>query len=490
VNIAPTLPSEGKQPQMGTDKHRGGKSLFSHPSRKATHESEEVGRRLPPSRLGANSVVQLGLTGDSRTFRSRQCCCLFVSRSTGGSAGAFALPFASIAARLWLIGALLLTACSPSSPKNALTSRFFDHAEVIGSRGAGAGQFNKPRSLAVDTADNVYVVDLTGRIQKFAPDGHYLFGWQMPETTKGKAKGMITDPDGGVIVVEPHYTRANHFDPTGKVLAQWGVNGTNAGQLAFPRSIGVGAKGDLFISEYSYIERIQHFGPRGTNFIAEWGKPGEGPGEFNRVEGLGIAPNGDVYAADSCNHRVQVFKADGTFVRQFGHAGNGVGELSYPYDVRIDPAGNVFVCEFGNSRIQVFDQTGKSIEIIGGPGGAPGQFTNPWSICLDSKGNLYVADSQNHRVQKLVRKGGSVAGRAKAPAEPPGGSADNRRASLATPARSGVASESGRENLFAPRRLGGSLRPTASMESDRPPASTCLTLRPPDQQPASHQGKG
>jgi DNA-binding beta-propeller fold protein YncE len=300
---------------------------------------------------------------------------------------------------------ILLSACSPSTPKSALTSRFFDHAEVIGSRGAGAGQFNKPRSLAVDTADNVYVVDLTGRIQKFAPDGHYLLGWQMPETTKGKAKGMITDPDGGVIVVEPHYTRVNHFDPTGQVLAQWGNNGTNAGQLAFPRSIAVGAKGDLFISEYSYIERIQHFGPRGTNFIGEWGKPGEGPGEFNRVEGMGVAPNGDVYAADSCNHRIQVFTQDGTFVRQFGHAGNGVGELSYPYDVRIDPAGNVFVCEFGNSRIQVFDPTGKSIEIIGGPGGGPGQFTNPWSICLDSKGNLYVADSQNHRVQKLVRKG-------------------------------------------------------------------------------------
>jgi streptogramin lyase len=297
-----------------------------------------------------------------------------------------------------------LTACSPSTPAGHLNSRFFDHAEVIGSRGAGAGQFNKPRSVAVDLEDNVYAVDLTGRIQKFAPDGHYLLGWQMPETTKGKAKGMISDPDGGVIVVEPHYTRVNHFDPTGKVLAQWGVNGTNAGQLAFPRSIAVGPKGDLFISEYSYVERIQHFGPRGTNFLGEWGKPGDGPGEFNRVEGIGVAPNGEVYAADSCNHRIQVFTPDGKFVRQFGHAGNGVGEMSYPYDVRIDPAGNVFVCEFGNSRIQVFDQSGKSIEIIGGPGGAPGQFTNPWSICLDSKGNLYVADSQNHRLQKLVRR--------------------------------------------------------------------------------------
>ena len=284
-----------------------------------------------------------------------------------------------------------------------MDSGIFDRAEIIGSRGAGAGQFNKPRSVAVDRDDNLYVVDITGRVQKFSPDGRYLLAWVMPQTEIGKAKGMFTDPAGGVIVVEPHYTRVNHYDPQGHVLSQWGVSGTNAGLLAFPRSIAVGPQGDLFVSEYAYVERIQHFGPGGTNFLGAWGKPGEGEGEFNRAEGIGLSPDGLLYVADSCNHRVQVFTTDGKFVRQFGKAGNGPGELSYPYDVRIDAAGNVFVCEFGNSRIQVFDREGRTVEIIGGPGGAPGQFSNPWSICLDSQGNLYVADSQNHRVQKLVR---------------------------------------------------------------------------------------
>ena len=40
-----------------------------------------------------------------------------------------------------------------------------------GHAGAGAGEFNKPRSIAIDRNDNLYVADMTGRVQKFSPDG-------------------------------------------------------------------------------------------------------------------------------------------------------------------------------------------------------------------------------------------------------------------------------------------------------------------------------
>ncbi|MGI8964464.1 MAG: NHL repeat-containing protein, partial [Limisphaerales bacterium] len=114
--------------------------------------------------------------------------------------------------------------------------------------------------------------------------------------------------------------------------------------------------------------------------------------------------NDQIFVADSCNHRIQIFSADGKFVRAFGKAGTGLGELSYPYDVRIDRAGERFVCEFGNSRIQIFDANNQPVEILGKAGSAPGEFGNPWSIAFDSKENLYVADSQNHRVQKYIRR--------------------------------------------------------------------------------------
>jgi ABC-type Fe3+ transport system permease subunit/DNA-binding beta-propeller fold protein YncE len=295
--------------------------------------------------------------------------------------------------------------CSESSANtDHLHSKLFAAVQVIGSRGTGAGQFNKPRSVAVDRNDNLYVVDLTGRVQKFSPDGQYLLAWQMPQTDKGKPKGMVKDADGNVIVVEPHYSRVNHFDPNGKLLAQWGENGTNESKLQVPRSVAVNSKGEIYISEYGLVERIQRFSHHGTRFIQAFGNPGTAPGELNRAEGLGIGPDDSLFVADSCNHRIQVFSADGKFLESFGHAGTGSGELSYPYDVRVDRDGNRYVCEFGNSRIQIFDAQNRPLEILGGAGMEPGQLNNPWAIALDSHGNLYVADSANHRVQKFIRR--------------------------------------------------------------------------------------
>lgn len=303
----------------------------------------------------------------------------------------------------------LVTSCARKSPDAApLQSRFFSEVRIIGARGTAPGQFNKPRSVALDDKDNLFVVDMTGRVQKFSPEGAFLLSWQMPQTDKGKPKGMCRGAQGEIVVLEPHYSRVNYFTPGGRLLSQWGQSGTNAGQLSLPRAVAEDAHGRIFVSEYGLTERVQCFSKDGAQLLSVLGKPGSDEGEFNRVEGLGLDAAGNLYAADSCNHRIQVFSAEGKWLRSYGKPGTGAGELSYPYDVRVDASGLQFVCEFGNSRIQVFDAQDKSVEIIGGPGSAPGQFSNPWSIALDSRGNLYVADANNHRVQKFVRKQSSA----------------------------------------------------------------------------------
>jgi DNA-binding beta-propeller fold protein YncE len=337
-----------------------------------------------------------------------------------------------------LISAVLLAAaclwfgCSPpsSSTEAPVQSQIFSHVRIIGTRGVGVGQLNKPRSVAVDRQDNLYVVDMTGRVQKFSSNGVFLLSWQMPQTDLGKPKGMCRDGDGNIIVLEPHYSRLNHFSTAGKLLLQWGEHGTNSGQFSLPRAVVVNSKNEIFVSEYQGIERVQKFrsadassspvgsiagsptklpaererGVRAPTWVASFGQAGNGPGQFNRAEGLCVDAQDRLYVADSCNHRIQVLSSDGKFLRAYGKPGNGLGEFSYPYDICVDKEGRQYVCEFGNSRIQVFDANDRPIEIIGGPGAEPGRFSNPWSLALDSAGNLYVADSQNHRVQKFLRK--------------------------------------------------------------------------------------
>jgi ABC-type Fe3+ transport system permease subunit/DNA-binding beta-propeller fold protein YncE len=295
--------------------------------------------------------------------------------------------------------------CGGTRDKHArIESQLFSGVQVIGVRGTGPGAFNKPRSLAVDSQDNLYVADMTGRVQKFSPEGEFLLAWEMPQTDLGKPKGMDRDGAGRIVVVEPHYARVNHFDGSGKPLLQWGTQGTNSGELAFPRAVAVTSKGELWLSEYSKVERVQRFSADGGRLLGSVGRPGDRPGEFARAEGIGVDARDQLFVADSCNHRIQVFDAAGRFLRSHGRAGQGMGELSYPYDVRIDAAGRQYVCEFGNSRVQVFDEQDRPIEVLGGPGSEVGRLSNPWAIALDSQGNLYVADSMNHRVQKFIRR--------------------------------------------------------------------------------------
>ena len=345
------------------------------------------------------SVSPATNSGARRTSGRRDACPTVASESTVRRR--LARPVFGLAALLWTF-----TSCGPATSPNeaAVESRLFNRVRVIGTRGAGLGEFNKPRSVAVDSQDNLYVVDMTGRVQKFSSEGTFLSFWQMPQTDKGKPKGMCRDEKGDIVVLEPHYSRVNHFTPGGKLVAQWGAPGTNSGELAFPRSVVMNSRGDVFVSEYGLTERVQQFTARGGKLIRVLGRGGTGDGEFNRAEGLGIDLQDRLYVADSCNHRIQIFSPEGKFLSAYGKAGTGRGEMSYPYDVKVDAQGLQFVCEFGNSRIQIFDRNHQPVEILGGPGVAPGQFNNPWGMALDSKGSLYVADAMNHRVQKFIRR--------------------------------------------------------------------------------------
>ncbi len=322
----------------------------------------------------------------------------FIAKLRPGRVALFAL----------LPAAAVLTSCGKSELP---ASKLFSGVQVIGTRGVGVGEFNKPRSLAVDHDDNLYVVDMTGRVQKFSPEGKFLLSWQMLKDIPhpvGEPKGMGHDQAGNIVVVEPHYQRVNLFSTSGRQLEQWGERGTNAGQFIMPRAVAVNSKGHYFIPEYTQVDRVQEFDGKDKKLVRVIGQPGTADGEFSRPEGVGVDSADRLYVADSCNHRIEVFSPAGKWLRSHGKPGSGPGEFSYPYDVCVDKAGRQYVCEFGNSRIQVFDANDQPLETIGRAGAAPGEFSNPWAIALDSKGNLYVADSQNHRVEKFLRKAGTA----------------------------------------------------------------------------------
>jgi tripartite motif-containing protein 71 len=62
----------------------------------------------------------------------------------------------------------------------------------------------------------------------------------------------------------------------------------------------------------------------------------------------------DIVVADSYNHRVQIFDAEGNFLHKFGSDGSGDGQFSFPKGVAISKAGNIIVTDYNNHRVQIF----------------------------------------------------------------------------------------------------------------------------------------
>jgi DNA-binding beta-propeller fold protein YncE len=274
---------------------------------------------------------------------------------------------------------------------------------VWGKIGVGDGQFSKPRAIAIDADDQLYIVDMTARIQVFDADGQFIRGWQTPAYANGRPTGLTISTDGNLLVADTHYYRVLTYTPNGELLTHATLGGTmgqGPGEFGFVTDAVRDAEGNYFVSEYGEFDRIQKFSPDGK-FLLEWGGHGSRPGEFLRPQHLEIDGEGLLWVADACNHRIQVFDGSGKVVTIWGTHGRELGQLSYPYCLTLDGEGHVYVCEYGNHRVQKLTLEGKPVASWGREGRRPGQLFNPWALVLDSRDRLHVLDSNNHRVQRI-----------------------------------------------------------------------------------------
>jgi DNA-binding beta-propeller fold protein YncE len=296
---------------------------------------------------------------------------------------------------LWLpalLAAFLAAGCS--RPDRS------DH--LWGKRGVQDGDFVRPRAAVIDRQDRLWIVDFTARIQAFDLDGRHLgITFRTPDFRNGRPSGLGLDRYGQLIVCDSHYHCLRVYSPEGvEVRMIGGVAGKEPGQFGYISDVVQDTDGFYYVSEFGENDRITKLDPDGR-LVACWGRAGVGPGEFQRLRALALGPDGFLYAADACNHRIQVFHLDGTFVREFGGEGTDLGRLSYPYDLAFSPDGSLYVVEYGNQRIQKFTAGGQPLGVWGAPGGAPGQLNRPWAIVVDGRGRVHVIDTENHRVQRV-----------------------------------------------------------------------------------------
>jgi DNA-binding beta-propeller fold protein YncE len=273
---------------------------------------------------------------------------------------------------------------------------------VWGVHGVKEGRLHRPRVVALDAEDRLYIADLTDRIQVFDREGNYLRGWRTPGLNVDGPSGLTVDPAGRVLVADTHFYRVLVYDRDGGLQGQIGdgVQGTTPGRFGYATDAVVDGAGCLYVAEYGENDRIQVFDPEGR-FLRQWGGHGFEPGRFLRPRAIAFDRRGLLHVADSGNHRIQVFEPSGRLVAMWGRRGVGSGQMAYPFDLAFAPDGTLVVCEYGNSRVQRFDGEGRPLGTWGGPGREPGRLDNPCAVGVDSTGAVHVIDSGNHRVQRF-----------------------------------------------------------------------------------------
>jgi secreted PhoX family phosphatase len=177
--------------------------------------------------------------------------------------------------------------------------------------------------IAVDSSGNVYVVDTFNfRVEKFTSSGSYLMQFGSSSTGPGQLSGpnsVAVDSADNVFVTDAGI-RVEEFASSGTFSSMFGSNGTGPGQFTAAYGIATDSSGNVYVVD-GQGARVEEFTGSGT-FLFQWpcatgGCPtGAGSGQFNVPDGIAIAPSGLVYVTDMSNNQVNEFKVSQTTVTQ------------------------------------------------------------------------------------------------------------------------------------------------------------------------------
>lgn len=292
-----------------------------------------------------------------------------------------------------------------ATPNSEVTNRSESSPpEFIWRTDGGDNPLRRPKDIAVDSENNVYVVDGNeGRIQKYDSDGNFLMMWGSPSNADGKFVFRLEADHPSAMAINSHdilhVVDANGFiqmfDTEGSFLGQWGSGrGSDEGQFIRPHCIGIDSQDNLYISDYVNAH-IQVFDSTG-NLLAVWNQDTmEG---LNSPGCLAFDPEDNVYILNE--GRVKKFDQNGQFLMAWDGAASGA--LFASEGLAIDPSGAIYVGDNPGNRILKFDTEGNFICQWGSYGRGDGQFDRVFQLAVDHAGFIYVtSDGGNDRLQKF-----------------------------------------------------------------------------------------
>lgn len=143
----------------------------------------------------------------------------------------------------------------------------YDRASLVvkgsfGGRGAGAGQFNYPTAVAVNSKGEILICDsLNFRVQVFSAEGEFRRAFGRVGDRPGsfsRPKGIAVDSDDNIYVLDTLFDNVQIFDREGQLLLAFGSHGQAEGQFWMPTGIHIDSSDKIYVAD-TYNKRVQLF---------------------------------------------------------------------------------------------------------------------------------------------------------------------------------------------------------------------------------------
>ena len=134
-----------------------------------------------------------------------------------------------------------------------------------GTNGHRDGEFDIPIAIAANQKDEILVTDFRqtnvkakGRLQRFDQDGRFLGAFE----TEPMPGGIAVDKEGLLYATHMMMHKVSVYDPTGKLVREFGKLGSAPGEFDQPGGIAFGLDGSIFVAD-QVNRRVQRLSPRG-----------------------------------------------------------------------------------------------------------------------------------------------------------------------------------------------------------------------------------